>query len=886
MRGAALIVLAWNQWPLTQRCLDSLLASARAEAEIIVVDNGSTDETPAALGAYAGRVRIVTLAQNLGFVRGMNAGIAAARAEDDVVLLNNDLLFTQADWLGRLRDAAYAEPDRGIVGCRLLGPEAEGRVYHVGGYIEADDLHGEQTEAGYVERDVAQYPRTRRVQAVAFAVVYIRRDCLERIGGLDPAFHSYFEDTDYCLRAADVGIASLVAGEVTLRHDQHGSTQGDGGFRARLFAQSRETFSTRWRERLRAVYRADVGWHGATRFPYAQAELARLFVRRLDARGLRMHFDASVRELADTQDRRLDLAARRRAPSTADIAIACGAAAFARARGRRRVGLAYGEWERVPDTWAETAQTLDVLLVPDAFQHEAFRAAGVRTPIEILPLGVDRDYCHGSVPTQRHPRGHFVFLAIVEELARDAPDLLVETFRRTFRADAPVELLLQIRPGRDAAAIQSALAALPVGANAGRVHILDGWGFPWHQRAQFLAAADVYVSVRRGGGWDPSAAEALACGRLLIASDFGSSGRLARECGLPVASARLVEAAEQRHLRWAEPDRDALAAQLRRALEHRSVLTAHARAQATAFGAAHDIEASADRLVELLSRDGALVPASAPAKPHRPADLARASSGQIVVLGMHRSGTSSVAGLLARMGVWAGSDDALMIGPDNPKGHYELARLHGACLRRLEAAGGDWKQPPLTAPGAAVDAFRADIAALLETLEPQRPWLIKEPRLCLLAAELLPLLTRPVFVHVVREPAAVAASLAARDGLDPVRALALWEHYTRAAFAASRGWPRVLVDYTELMADSVGSTRRLLAALGKLGVDGLRLPADTVVQDWLKPPPARLHARVERIALDSSQQALWAAIADRSILDDGGKVPAAASSPERASGAG
>ena len=138
MRRAALIVLAWNRWELTRRCLDSLLASEPDAADIIVVDNGSGDETPTALAAYADRVHVVRLPENLGFVRGMNAGIAAAQQDDDVVLLNNDLLFTQHDWLGRLRDAAYAAPENGIVGCRLLGPEVEGRVYHVGGYIEAD----------------------------------------------------------------------------------------------------------------------------------------------------------------------------------------------------------------------------------------------------------------------------------------------------------------------------------------------------------------------------------------------------------------------------------------------------------------------------------------------------------------------------------------------------------------------------------------------------------------------------------------------------------------------------------------------------------------------------------------------------------------------------
>ena len=74
MRGAALIILAWNQWPLTRRCLDTLLAQTLDQAEIIVVDNGSDVETIDGLNAYADRIRIVRLPSNLGFVRGMNAG--------------------------------------------------------------------------------------------------------------------------------------------------------------------------------------------------------------------------------------------------------------------------------------------------------------------------------------------------------------------------------------------------------------------------------------------------------------------------------------------------------------------------------------------------------------------------------------------------------------------------------------------------------------------------------------------------------------------------------------------------------------------------------------------------------------------------------------------
>lgn len=860
-RRAALIVLAWNQWRTTQRCLDSLLATAPHAAELIVVDNGSNDETPRALAAYADRAKIVTLPENLGFVRGMNAGIAAAHPDDDVVLLNNDLVFGQVDWLERLRDAAYAAPEHGVIGCRQRGPEIEGRLYAAGSFIEADDLHGQQIETGPFERDVAQFTGTHRVQGIAFALAYLRRDCIDRIGVLDTLFHSYFEDTDYCLRAADAGVATVVAGAVTLQHEQHASTRDDGGFRKRLWDASRAAFAARWQERLRAGYRGDVLWQGATRFPHAQAQLARLFVRRLDARGLRMAYAPCEREIPGSEDFRLELAARRRWVPPAAAAIVCAAApAFAQARGRRRLGIGIGDWDRIPADWSDACRGLDLLLVPDAFQYEAFRSAGVTAPIEIVPFGVDRDYCHPRVPAQREPQGRFVFLAIAEDLARDAPDLLVRAFRAAFAGDDEPILLIHVRPGHDAFAIETALRAAR-GGDA-RIRLLSDWGLPWHQRAQLLAGADAYVSARRGGGWDPFAAEALACGKILLASDFGSQAALVREHGFAIAVDRVVDA--RSGMAWAEPAFDALVAQLRHVHVHRDALRAQATMRADAFASAHDIEASADRLAELVGDLAGLAPPRPAPPPHRPLDLARVPSGQVVVLGMHRSGTSSVAGLLARMGIAVGPDRDLLVGADNPKGHYESARLHMACVRRLAAAGGDWRSPPRATPAAAIDAFRREIGALIDEFDAQRPWLIKDPRLCLLARELLPALTRPLFVHVVRDPLAVAASLAARDGIAPSEALALWERYTRDAFEASRGWPRVLVDYDALCAEPLAATRALHEQLRALGLEGVRMPTADVVREWID-APSRQH-RPPDAALSVAQRALRDAIADRSIL--------------------
>lgn len=861
MRGAALIVLAWNQWPTTRRCLDSLLATAPFASDIIVVDNGSADETPQGLREYADRLRIVTLPDNLGFVRGMNAGIAAARPDDDVVLLNNDLVFAQTDWLERLRDAAYARPEYGVVGCRQLGPEREGRFRHAGGFTEPDDLWGQQNESGTIERDVAQYTTTRRVQHIAFALAYIRRDCLDRIGGLDQIFHSYFEDTDYCLRAADAGIATVNAGAITLRHDQHGSTQDDGGFRQRLWAASRAVFAARWQARLRADYRGNVLWQGLTRASPAHGHLARSLVRRLDARGLRMSFEPVAAEFADLQDFRLGLAARRRWPPPGDAAIVCADGAyFAQASAKRRLALAFCDWARAPREWIDAANALDLLLVPDVFQREAFAASGVRAPIEVLPLGVDADYCHTRVTAPRDPLGRFAFVAVVDDFTRDAPDRLIEAFRAAFAGDDGVALLIHVRSNASAFATAQALAAQR--GDDARIRLLTDWTCPWHQRAQFLRGADAYVAARRGGGYDPFVADALACGLQLVASDFGSAGLLARAHGIAVATHRLDDA--RNGLPWAEAEFDALVAALR-AARAQARTPQQIDAAAARFAAAHDIEASADTLAARITELAALAPPRAMPAPHRPVDLARPPSGQIVVLGMHRSGTSSVAGLLARCGAHVGPADNLLVGPDNPKGHYESARLHSACLRRLADAGGDWKHPPDHAPAAAVDAFRRRVGALIDEFDAQRPWLIKEPRLCLVARELLPLLTRPVFVHVARDTQAVAASLAARDGMDGAAALALWERYTRDAFAASAGWPRVLIDYDALCAEPLRVARALLADLQALGVEGLAWPGDATVLDWIE-PTARKPAPFAA-TMTPAQRALQASIADRSILD-------------------
>src|SRR6059058_6081153 len=86
--AASIVIPVWNQWDVTRACLDSLRPTLGPRDEVIIVDNGSEDETPARLAAYPW-ARVITNAENRGFAIACNQGAAAAQ-RDVVVLLNND----------------------------------------------------------------------------------------------------------------------------------------------------------------------------------------------------------------------------------------------------------------------------------------------------------------------------------------------------------------------------------------------------------------------------------------------------------------------------------------------------------------------------------------------------------------------------------------------------------------------------------------------------------------------------------------------------------------------------------------------------------------------------------------------------------------------------
>lgn len=216
----------------------------------------------------------------------------------------------------------------------------------------------------------------------------------------------------------------------------------------------------------------------------------------------------------------------------------------------------------------------------------------------------------------------------------------------------------------------------------------------------------------------------------------------------------------------------------------------------------------------------------------------------VVVLGMHRSGTSAVTRAINLLGVPVNmADDWIAADEDNPRGYWESQALVGINNDILAALGGGSVCPPPLPHGwerdVRLDTLVERAASSLHAVFPTAQWVWKDPRTCLT----LPLWRRildpaPVVVLVYRNPLEVATSLSARDRLTKSHCLALWERYVRQSLCSAVGLPVRVTRYENLLeAPTVWceQTRDFLVTHGiklqKVEGDPLRAVTEFIAKD-------------------------------------------------------
>lgn len=207
---------------------------------------------------------------------------------------------------------------------------------------------------------------------------------------------------------------------------------------------------------------------------------------------------------------------------------------------------------------------------------------------------------------------------------------------------------------------------------------------------------------------------------------------------------------------------------------------------------------------------------------------------QLVVLGMHRSGTSVLANVLNLMGAYFGPEGASTgANEENPRGFWERRDVRNLNDLVLHSVGCDWDRIAgfrlKTLPRTTQASFESGAMKLLHEMDAHKPWVLKEPRLCLLFPLWARYFETPICIHICRNPLEVAKSLQARNGIPITAGLALWEKYNLLALSASENFPRIFVSHHQLITSPQLETGRVFDRLEELGVKGLQRPTDDVL---------------------------------------------------------
>jgi GT2 family glycosyltransferase len=227
----SVIVVTYNSRDLTLACAASVLAEqgrSRAEIELVIVDNASTDGTADALREGAPEARILVQPANLGFAGGNNVGLAAAGGRY-LMLLNSDTEVC-AGALDTLVAFMEAHPEAGACGPMLLNPDGSlqptGRDLPTLGSLLLDTtrLYRLWRRDLYAQRG-RDYDEVAVVGELAAAALVVRRSVYAQVGGLDTRFFFYYEDIDWCKRIGDAGYRIYYVPGAQVVHQWQGTSR-------------------------------------------------------------------------------------------------------------------------------------------------------------------------------------------------------------------------------------------------------------------------------------------------------------------------------------------------------------------------------------------------------------------------------------------------------------------------------------------------------------------------------------------------------------------------------------------------------------------------------------------------------------------------------------
>lgn len=205
----SIILLNLNGYQDTRDCLESLQQVAYPNFDVIVVDNGSSDDSSARLQKEFPSIKLLGSKENLGFTGGNNLGIehVLANGAAYVLLLNNDTVVDER-FLDELVRVGETSPRIGILGPKIFYASEPQRIWYAGGRVKYGRGSCDHVGKDQLDSDVS-FSSTETTDFITGCAMMIKSEVFRNIGLLDSKLFIYWEDNDFCMRARHAGYSCV-----------------------------------------------------------------------------------------------------------------------------------------------------------------------------------------------------------------------------------------------------------------------------------------------------------------------------------------------------------------------------------------------------------------------------------------------------------------------------------------------------------------------------------------------------------------------------------------------------------------------------------------------------------------------------------------------------